>query len=112
LLNTGKAPSHASLISKTLDLADIQKTLITLAKALEGIQKPSTTPARQLPPLSQGKEMFKTTPCLYSAVARICPPNPSLVVDLSHLGITEEDWLQLEILCDAINRKLIIISPP
>jgi hypothetical protein len=56
--------------------------------------------------------MSKTAPCSYSAVAGICPPNPSLVVELSHLSITEEDQLQLEILCDAINQKLITISPP
>jgi hypothetical protein len=112
LLNMGKAPSHASLTFKTLDLTDIQKTLTILTKALEGIQKPFTTPFKRLPPLLQGKETSKTTPHSYSAVAGICPPNPSLVVNLSHLSIAEKDQLWLEILCDAINRKLITILPP
>jgi hypothetical protein len=33
-------------------------------------------------------------------------------VDLSHLKIAVEDWLWPEILCNAINRKLIAIMPP
>jgi hypothetical protein len=112
MLSTGKAPSYASLISKTMDLADIQKTLTTLAKAIEDIQKPSTTPSKQTPPLPLSKEASKTTLCSYSAVAGIRPPNPSLVVDLSHLNIAEKDQLWLEILCDAINRKLSAIVLP
>jgi hypothetical protein len=46
LLSKGNAPSLKSTPSKTLDLSDIQKTFTTLSKALEGIQKPSTTPSK------------------------------------------------------------------
>ena len=36
------------------------------------------------------------------------PPNPSLVMDLSYLRIAEKDWVRLEILYNAINRKLFL----
>ena len=53
-----------------------------------------------------------TPSCTYSAVAGARPPNPSLVVDLAHLGISEKDWVRPEVLCDAINRRLSTITPP
>jgi hypothetical protein len=65
-----------------------------------------------LPPSPQSKDTNKTPKCIYSAVAGIRPPNPSLVVDLLHLKIVVEDQLWPEILYDAINKKLIAITPP
>jgi hypothetical protein len=112
LLVADNAPAHKSILSKPPDLSDIQKTLTSLAKALEGIQKPSTTPSKRSPPSPQSKDTNKTPKRIYSAVAGIRPPNPSLVVDLLHLKIAVEDWLWLEILYNAINKKLIAIMPP
>ena len=112
LLNKGQPPAQKSSLLQTPDISEIQKTLSMLTKALEGIQKPSTTPRQQ--PSSQSKVKDKTNnpTHTYSVVAGARPPNPSLIVDLSHLGIAAKDWVRLEILCDAINRKLVMISPP
>ena len=112
LLSLGNAPAHNSAISNTPALSDIQKTLTALSKAIEGIQKPSTTPSKKQPTQTPGKDSTKTALRSYSAVAGVRPPNPSLVVDLAHLGIAKEDRLRPEILCDAINKSLGAISPP
>ena len=113
LLNKGQPPALQADLSTTPPLADIQKTLAVLSKALAGIQKPSTTPNKsptQTPP--KGKGATPTPPRSYSAVAGTRPPNPSLIVDLAHLGIVAKDRVRPEILCDAINRKLATITPP
>ena len=113
LLNKGQPPAQKAASSTTPPLADIQKTLAALTKALAGIQKPSTTPNKQSSQAPQkGKGTTPTPTRTYSAVAGTRPPNPSLVVDLAHLGIAAKDQVRPEILCDAINKKLITISPP
>ena len=84
-----------------------------LTKALAGIQKPSTTPNKPpSQPTPKGKGTTPTPSRIYSAVAGARSPNPSLVVDLAHLRIAAKDRVRLEILCDAINRKLSAITPP
>ena len=113
LLNKGQTPAPKAVASTTPPLADIQKTLAVLTKALAGIQKPTTTPNKlSTQPTSKGKGATPTPSHTYSAVAGTRPPNPSLVVDLAHLGIAAKDWVRLEILCDTINRKLVVITPP
>ena len=49
LLNKGQSPALKTDPSTTPPLADIQKTLAALSKALAGIQKPSTTPNKPPP---------------------------------------------------------------
>ena len=112
LLNKGAALSPKSTPSKIPDLADLQKTLTSLSKALEGIQKPSTTPSKRQSPPTQSKDKSKLPPHSYSAVVGSRPPNPSLVVDLADLKFDASSRPKPEAICCLLNEELRGISPP
>ena len=86
-----------------------------LSKAVEALKK-GNPPSDKGPKTSSNKPKStapqKSPTRSYSAIAGARPPNPSLVVDLAHLGIKLEDQVKPEILCDAINKGLATISPP
>jgi len=98
-----------------LDLKKIQDTLSQLSKAVDTL--------KSLPP-SKSKQKASTqntytpgpihnpTPCTFAAVAGARPPNPSLMVDLAPLGISQKDWVKPVHLCHALNQGLSTISPP
>ena len=83
-----------------------------LSKAVDALKKgnpPSHKDTKANANKAKPATPQKSPPHTYSAIARSRPPNPSLMVDLSHLGIKLEDWVKPEVLCDAINKKLISI---
>ena len=116
LASQSKAPAQAQPhTSNNLELQKIQDSLMQLSKAVDALKKGNPPPhkankdnaSKAKPPASH-----KPPPRIFLAIAGSRPPNPSLVVDLSHLGIKLEDWVKPEVLCNAINRKLIAIDPP
>jgi hypothetical protein len=46
------------------------------------------------------------------AIASVRPPNPSLIVDLAHLGLAEDNRPKPEVICNTLNERLSKISPP
>jgi hypothetical protein len=86
-----------------LELGDkIQATLKLLSQVISSIQKRlSTLPKQQPTPatVKRGKGPITAPPRKYSAIAGSRPPNPSLVVDLAQLKLTDEDWPKLEAIC-------------
>jgi hypothetical protein len=100
--------------SNNLELAKIQETLAQLSKAVDTLKKGNTTPSEKANPRSKQKASATSKPTThtYSAVARSRPPNPSLVVDLAHLGVSAGDRVKLETICCALNEGLGRISPP
>ena len=49
---------------------------------------------------------------MYSAAAGSRPPNPSLVVDLAHLGVSSKNWMKPELICRTLNGGLSKIPLP
>jgi len=98
-----------------LELQKIQDSLMQLSKAVEALKKApplsnkDTTPSKSK---QKSSAPLKNQPCTFSAVARAWPPNPSLLVDLATLGIKKESWVKLEILCYALNKELVAVTPP
>jgi hypothetical protein len=108
-------PSPQATPPTSPDLQAIQATLTKLTKAVEDLKKVTTISHKTAAPKpSKQKAAPSLSPptCTYSVVARSRPPNPSLVVDLAKFGLGEDSWVKLEVLCQAINKKLTTISPP
>jgi hypothetical protein len=94
ILGVGDVPAHQLSVHPANSGNDIQNTLKSLSKAIQDIQRKLSTPTTLTKATSTTKRAGATAkPSLktYSAVAGSRPPNPSLVVDLAHLGIASKD---------------------
>ena len=102
--------------SHNLELKKIQITLNSLTNAIEDLKKRTSTynkPSPNYPSKQQrGDTPPKPTHRTFSAAARAGLPNPSLVVELSHLEINAEDRPKPELVCRTLNEGLSKISPP
>jgi hypothetical protein len=100
--------------SNNLELARIQETLVQLSKAVDTLKKDNTTPSEKANPRSKQKASAtsKPAPRTHSAAAGSRPSNPSLVVDLAHLGVSTGNRVKLETICCALNDGLGRISLP
>ena len=96
LASQSEPPAQAQPpLTNNLELQKIQDSLLQLAKAVEALKKGNTTtPSNKKDSAGQGKQApsapQKPPTRTFSAVAGTRPPNPSLLVDLAHLGITKE----------------------
>ena len=111
-----ESPAQAQpLTSNNLELQKIQDSLVQLSKAVDALKKGNPSSHKDTKANANKAKPAapqKSPPHTYSAITGSRPPNPSLVVDLSHLGIKLENQVKLEVLCDAINKELILINPP
>ena len=109
------APLQPPPPSNALELKKIQDTLTQLAKAIETL-KSAPTPKPQQKASNQSACTSgpppKPTTHTFMAIAEARPPNPSLVVDLASLGISQKNQVKLDHLCHALNQGLHTISPP
>ena len=97
-----------------MDLKKIQDTLSQLSKAVEALKSPPPSKVKQKASTQATRNPGPTpnpTSRTFSAVTRARPPNPSLVVDLAHLGISQVDRVKPINLCYALNQGLHAISP-
>jgi hypothetical protein len=95
---------------------DIQAALKLLTTAINSIQqKLSTTlPKQKLTPTTAESGKGSSTTCTkkYLAIADARPPNLSIVVDLAHLKLADEDRPKPEVICRTLNVWLGEVSPP
>src|SRR5437879_4042734 len=79
--------------SNTLELKEIQNSILQLSKAVEALRKDNASTSGKADPSHKQKAraLSKTLSHVYSAAAGSRPPNPSLMVDLAHLGISSEN---------------------
>jgi hypothetical protein len=100
--------------SNNLELARIQETLAQLSKAVDTLKKDNTTPSEKANPHSKQKAstISKPAPRMHSAAAGSRPSNPSLMVDLAHLGVSTGNRVKPETICYTLNNRLGRISPP
>ena len=116
LASQSESPAQAlPHTSSNLELQKIQDSLAQLSKAVDALKKgnpPSPKATKANANKAKPSTPQKPPTPTFSVIAGSRPPNPSLMVDLSHLGIKLEDRIKPEVLCDAINRKLIAIDPP
>ena len=94
VLGTGKDPAPQPSVPPINPESEIQVTLKSLSKAIQDIQKKLSNP----PTLAKASSTAKCAGAIttqprktYLAIAGSRPPNPSLVVDLVHLSIVNED---------------------
>ena len=116
LLAPGNTPTLTQApLTENTDLKKIQDTLSQLSKAVEALKSPPPSKVKQKASTQATRNPGPTpnpTPRTFSAVAGARPPNPSLVVDLAHLGISQADRVKPINLCYALNQGLRAISPP
>ena len=116
ILEPDKTPSPSQATpSSTLDLKKIQDTLSQLSKAVESLKSSSISKPKQKAStqnLHTSGPTHTHFPCTFAAIARARPPNPSLVVDLAHLSISQKDWVKPTFLCRTLNEGLASISSP
>jgi hypothetical protein len=100
--------------SNNPELAKIQETLTQLSKAVDTLKKGITTSSEKAGPCVKQKASVASKPATHthSVVAGSRPPNPSLVVDLAHLGVNASNRVKLEIICCTLNKGLGRITPP
>jgi hypothetical protein len=114
LLNSNKDPTTPAPSGPQTQITGIQSTLSSLSKAISSIQKQLNTNSKtKATAPTKGKD-GKTKPPqkTYLAIAGARPPNPSLVVDLAHLGLVDEDRPRPEVICSTLNVKLSALTPP
>jgi hypothetical protein len=102
LLDNSQAPAAPAMHTSQEPGNDIQAALKMLTIAINNIQHKLSTPPKQQPApttVKCGKGLSNTPTEKYSAIAGTRPPNPSLVVDLAHLKLADEDWPKPEIVC-------------
>jgi hypothetical protein len=105
LLDDSQAPAAPSMHTSQEPGNDIQAALKSLTVVINNIQhKLSNPPKQQTAPtaVKRGKGPSTTPTEKYSAIAGARPPNPSLVVDLMHLKVAEEDRPKPEIICQTV----------
>jgi hypothetical protein len=111
----GRKDDHppAQTNSNNLDLVKIQESLVQLSKAVDALKKGTTTTSEKASSRAKQKASTTSKPATrtYSAVAGSRPLNPSLVVDLAHLGVSTGDQVKQEAICRALNEGLGRISP-
>ena len=111
ILALGQAPAPSSSSANNAELQAVQQTLKSLTKAITDIQKKVSHPSKVTANTKHGKGNAKPSHKTYSAVAGSRPPNPSLVVDLAHLGLEPASRPRPEAVCVTLNRKLSEITP-
>ena len=116
LIGQSETPAPAEETpSQNLELKQIQDTLSQLSKAVDRLSKgniPSKNPSDSSRKKQKSGEKAKQPQRTYSAVAGSRPPNPSLVVDLAHMGLPAESRPRPELICETLNKKLGEVSPP
>jgi len=116
LLDGSQAPAAAVAPATQLPGDEIQATLNALSLAITSIQKKLAEPHKQQqsapPTAKRGAGPSTTASKKYLAIAGTRPPNPSLVVDLAHLKITDENWPKPEDICQTLNKRLGEVTPP
>jgi len=118
LIGQSEVPAQAKTDnSPNLDLQKIQDSLQQLSKAVKALKKAPPPPhSNNDTNVNKSKQKSPTPhkPPIQSflAIAGTRPPNPSLLVDLANLGISVEDQVKLEVLCQALNKDLTAITPP
>jgi hypothetical protein len=106
LLNNSQAPTAPTTHISQEPGNDIQATLKSLTIVINNIQhKLSNPPKQQTAPTTVKRSKGPSTTPIekYLAIARARLPNPSLVVNLAHLEVADENWPKLEIICHTLN---------
>jgi hypothetical protein len=93
--------------SVSSEIKEIKSSIQALSRAMASLHKKANPPSKK--PTAPNVSAKGTTPNptqTYSAVAGSRPPNPSIMVDLAHMGIAPQDWPKLDKVCDIITKAL------